>query len=161
MQLTLAELKEVADLDLGTSEPLVVDQAKIDRFADATGDRQWIHVDAERAAAGPFGATIAHGFLMLSLVPRMLFDMVEFPDAGMIVNYGLDKLRFLAPVPAGSEVRLKARLVSAAERSGGVLFRVRGDLLLGSRRAVFVELLFLAQQADGDGHESRKPSAAR
>lgn len=147
MQLTLAELKEAQGLDLGISAPFVVDQQRIDRFADATDDHQWIHVDAARSAAGPFGGTIAHGFLSLALMPRLLFGLVQFPDAGMIVNYGLDKLRFLKPVPAGSEVRLKARLVSGAERSGGVLFRVRGELLLGAgdQRAAVAELLFLAQ----------------
>lgn len=147
MELTLAELKEVRDLDLGASEPFRVDQRRIDRFADATDDRQWIHVDPEQASAGPFGGTIAHGFLMLSLIPKLLFGMVAFPDAGVIVNYGLDKLRFLNPVPSGSEVRLEARLVSASERSGGVLFRVRGDMRLveRNRRALVAELLFMAQ----------------
>jgi acyl dehydratase len=151
MQLTLAELMDVRDLDLGSSEPFLVDQPRIDRFADATGDRQWIHVDPEQAAEGPFGGTIAHGYLMLSLIPRLLFEMVSFPDAAVIVNYGLDKLRFLNPVPSGSEVRLEARLVSATERPGGVLFRVRGDLRLAekNRRALFAELLFMAQPPAG------------
>jgi acyl dehydratase len=152
VQLTLAEIEAAQDLDLGVSAPFTVDQERIDRFADATDDHQWIHVDASRAAAGPFGATIAHGFLTLSLMPRMLFDLVQFPDAGMIVNYGLDKVRFLTPVPAGTELRLRARLLSGTERAGGVLFRVRGDLLLGAdgRRAAVAELLFLAQRPPGD-----------
>ena len=147
MSVTLAQLKETRDLDLGTSEALRVDQARIDRFAEATEDRQWIHVDRERASEGPFGATIAHGFLTLSLVPKLLFDMVSFPDAGRIVHYGLDKLRFLHPVPAGGEVCLRARLLSATERSGGVLFRVRADLRLteGNRRVLAAVLLFVAR----------------
>ncbi len=147
MQLTLEELKEAENLDLGTGEPIRLEQDRIALFAEATEDRQWIHVDAERAAAGPYGGTIAHGFLALSLVPKLLFDLVQFPDAGMVVNLGIDKLRFLSPVPAGSEVRLRARLVSGTERKGGVLFRVRGELLLAetSRRALAAELLFVAQ----------------
>lgn len=152
MDLTLAELLDVQDLELGASEPLAIDQPRIDGFADATDDRQWIHVDRERAAASPFGTTIAHGFLTLSLLPRLLFDLVRFTDAAMIVNYGLDKVRFLSPVPAGAEVRLHARLTSASERPGGVLFRVRADLRLveGNRRALVAEMLFVAQE-DGDG----------
>lgn len=148
--LTMAELKEVQDLDLGTTEPFRVDQERIDGFAAATGDLQWIHTDPERAASGPFGGTIAHGFLMLSLVPKHLFEMVSFPDAGMVINFGLDKLRFLSPTPAGAEVYLGARLVSASERPGGVLFRVRADLRLAERRrrVLVAEMLFVAQAPD-------------
>lgn len=150
--LTLEELKAARDLELGAGQPFRVEQARIDRFAEATDDHQWIHVDQERAAAGPYEGTIAHGFLMLSLIPKLLFALVRFPDAGMVVNYGLDKLRFLSPVRSGAEVFLSARLVSAFERPGGILFRVRGDLRLveDRRRALFAELLFLAQAPPED-----------
>lgn len=147
--LSLDELKNVADLDLGTSSYLRVGQERIDGFADVTEDHQWIHVDAARASETPLGTTIAHGYLSLSLVPKLLFELVHIPDAAMVVNYGLDKLRFLAPVPSGEEICLKARLVSATERPGGVLFRVRGSLHLRAedRRVLVAEMLFLAQAA--------------
>lgn len=144
-KLTLAELGAAEDLDLGATEWLDVGQERIDGFAEATEDRQWIHVDRERAAAGPFGGTIAHGYLVLSLIPKFLFELVHFVDAETIVNYGLDKLRFLSPVPAGSRVRLAARLVSGRERSGGVLVRFRGTIEVdGGRRALIADFLLLA-----------------
>ncbi len=148
MQLTLEQLENTVDLDLGQSRWISIDQERIDGFADATEDHQWIHVDAERAAASPFGGTIAHGYLVLSLLPKLFFEMVRFPDAGMLINYGIDKLRFLSPVPVGSEVSLQARIPSATRRPGGVLFRVKGDIRLrDGKRALMVETLFLAQFA--------------
>lgn len=97
--------------ELGVSAWLTVDQARIDTFADATGDHQWIHVDADRAAGGPFGATIAHGFLTLSLLPPLLNQLYRVDNVTMAVNYGLDKVRFVAPVPVDSRIRARAKVL--------------------------------------------------
>ncbi|WP_370289713.1 MaoC family dehydratase [Nocardioides sp.] len=105
---------------LGTSEWLTVEQERIDLFADATGDHQWIHVDPERAATGPFGGTIAHGFLTLSLLPPLLNQLYRVDGPRMAVNYGLDKVRFVAPVPAGARIRLSATIVETAALEGAV-----------------------------------------
>ncbi len=111
----LAELKALAGTDLGAGGWLEVTQERIDTFADATGDHQWIHVDRERAAAGPFGGTIAHGYLTLALVIPLWTELLRIEDIGMAVNYGLNKVRFPAPVPAGGTVRLAARLGTVDE----------------------------------------------
>jgi acyl dehydratase len=105
---------------LGYSDWVVVDQGRIDRFADATGDHQWIHVDPERAAKGPFGTTIAHGYLTLSLVPLLLAQVLRVEGVAFGVNYGCNKVRFPAPVPVDSEVRLGASVASVEEVAGGV-----------------------------------------
>ena len=105
----LAELPGRLGEVLGTSPWLTIDQARIDAFARATEDLQWIHTDPARAAAGPFGATIAHGFLTLSLLPRFFESSIAVTESAMGVNYGLNKVRFMAPVPVGS--RLRARLM--------------------------------------------------
>ncbi len=105
---------------LGTSDWLAIDQARIDLFADVTGDHQWIHVDAERAAEGPFGATIAHGFLTLSLLPPLLNQLYRVDNVKMAVNYGLDKVRFMAPVPVGSRIRITAKVASVTPLDGAV-----------------------------------------
>lgn len=104
---------------LGTSEWLMVDQARIDQFADATGDHQWIHVDAERAAAGPFGTTVAHGLLTLSLLPWFYASAYRVDDVRMGLNYGFNKVRFPAPVPVGSRLRAQFRLLSFEPVAGG------------------------------------------
>ncbi|RRR95872.1 MaoC family dehydratase [Glycomyces terrestris] len=103
-----------------TGDWLLIDQARVDAFADATGDHQWIHTDPERAAAGPFGAPIAHGYLTLSLLPGLLKDLIAIGGLAMSVNYGLDRLRFLQPVPVGSRVRAAVRLASADATPRGV-----------------------------------------
>jgi acyl dehydratase len=117
----------------GPSSWIDVPQERIQAFADATGDHQWIHVDPERAAAGPFGATIAHGYLTLALLPAMSYEVVPRQDGGMAVNYGLDRVRFPAPVPSGSRVRgtfrvdsvedadwgYQAKMTATVERDGG------------------------------------------
>jgi acyl dehydratase len=95
-----------------------VDQGRINQFADATGDHQWIHVDPDRAASGPFGATIAHGFLTLSMLPLFIQDALRFDDVRMSVNYGLNRVRFTAPVPVGSELRARFRLVGIEDVAG-------------------------------------------
>ena len=105
---------------LGTSDWIEVDQSRIDGFADATGDHQWIHVDVERAAVGPFGATIAHGFLTLSLLPPLLHQLYRVDNVTMAVNYGLDKVRFITPVRVGSKVRVAAKVLTLVPLDGAV-----------------------------------------
>lgn len=105
----LDDLLALAGQEVAVSEWVTVSQARIQQFADATGDHQWIHLDEERARSGPFGATIAHGFLTLSLVPRFFESSIVIGDLRMGVNCGLNKVRFISPVPAGS--RLRGRLV--------------------------------------------------
>ena len=95
---------------LGTSDWVTVDQDRINQFADATGDHQWIHVDVERAKSGPFGGPIAHGFLTLSLLPRFFETTMEIVESRMGVNYGLNRVRFMAPVPVGSRLRARMKL---------------------------------------------------
>jgi acyl dehydratase len=104
---------------LGTSRWLDVTQERINLFADATDDQQWIHVDVERAKTGPFGGPIAHGYLTLSLLIPLWSEIVVFEELGMAVNYGLNKVRFPAPVPAGSRVQVTATLADAEEVNGG------------------------------------------
>ncbi|GAA1043063.1 3-hydroxyacyl-thioester dehydratase HtdZ [Virgisporangium ochraceum] len=113
-----SDLSGLAGSDLGTSEWLEITQDRIDRFADATGDHQWIHVDPSRAATGPFGTTIAHGYLTLSLVIPLWTDLLRIEDVGMAVNYGLNKVRFPAPVPVGSKIRLAATVASVRPVAG-------------------------------------------
>ena len=110
--------------DLGTTDWLEITQERVDTFAEATGDHQWIHVDPERAKDGPFGGTIAHGYLTLSLVNTFLPDLLEVRNVSMGVNYGTDKTRFPAPVPVGSRIRGRAELSGAEEVKGGVQARV-------------------------------------
>ena len=101
----LQDLQSLVGQEIGVSEWISVDQKRIDQFAEATGDHQWIHVDPVKAAQGPFGTTIAHGFLTLSLVPELFATAFDIGDVRMGVNYGLNKVRFTAPVPSGSRVR--------------------------------------------------------
>jgi acyl dehydratase len=103
----------------GPSSWIEVDQARIDAFADATDDHQWIHVDPERAARGPFGQTIGHGYLTLSLLPAMSYEVVPRQEGGMAINYGLNKVRFPAPVPSGSRVRATFTVVDIDEQDWG------------------------------------------
>ena len=116
-------LLEAVGTDLGASDWIVVDQARIDRFADATGDPQWIHVDPERAAAGPFGGTIAHGYLSLSLLAPLMFDLLHVDACALVVNAGSDRVRFITPVRAGSRVRAHATLAGAERIATGVRAR--------------------------------------
>ncbi|WP_439943970.1 MaoC family dehydratase [Streptomyces sp. BBFR115] len=114
-----AALAAAVGTRLGTSEWIRVDQSRIDLFAEATGDHQWIHVDAERAASGPFGGTIAHGFLTLSLIPVLVKEVYRTEGVAMAVNYGLNKVRFMNPVRVGSRVRASVDVVAADEVRGG------------------------------------------
>jgi acyl dehydratase len=115
----IAELKALAGTDLGRTGWLDVTQERVDAFADATDDRQWIHVDPERARTGPFGGTIAHGYLTLSLLIPMFGELLAMEGIGMAVNYGLNKVRFPSPVPVGGKIRLAARLGEVEDVSGG------------------------------------------
>ena len=105
--------------EFGPSSWIAVDQERINAFADATGDHQWIHVDPERAVQGPFGRTIGHGYLTLSLVPAMSYEVLPHDDGGMGINYGLNKVRFPSPVPSGSKVRGTFRVESREEADWG------------------------------------------
>ena len=109
---TLADVAACVGQDVATSEWITITQQQVNLFAEATGDHQWIHVDVERAKAGPFGAPIAHGFLTLSLLPRFFESAMEIVQSRMGVNYGLNKVRFMAPVPVGSRLRAKMKLLS-------------------------------------------------
>ena len=120
----LDAVKAAVGTELGTSEWLQITQERIDQFAQATGDHQWIHVDPERAAAGPFGSTIAHGYLTLSLSNALLPEIVEVTGISMGVNYGVDKVRFPAPVPVGSRIRASAVLAEVSDVAGGVQTKV-------------------------------------
>ncbi|MHB1534094.1 MAG: MaoC family dehydratase [Acidimicrobiales bacterium] len=115
----IAGLKAQVGNDLGHSEWHEVTQEQVNLFADATGDHQWIHVDVERAKGGPFGGPIAHGYLTLSLVPTLLSEVFLVQGISMGINYGLNKLRFPAPVPVGSKVRLGAEVLSVEDVAGG------------------------------------------
>jgi acyl dehydratase len=117
--LHLADLASKTGLTLGPGPWHTVDQDRVDRFADATGDKQWIHVDPDRAAESEFGGTIAHGYLTLSLLPVMQAELRVFEGVSMTVNYGLDKVRFPSPVPVGSRVRVSVKVLSVEERPGG------------------------------------------
>ena len=120
-----AEAKELIGQPLGQSEGLVVDQERIDRFAEATGDHQWIHVDPERAASGPFGATIAHGYLTLSLVPLLGSQVYSLDFGTAKLNYGSNKVRFPSPVRVGSTLRATAELVEVRPEPQGTFITTR------------------------------------
>jgi acyl dehydratase len=118
----LEDIRGMVGKEIGVSSWLAIDQQRIDAFADATEDHQFIHVDPAAAAAAGFGGTIAHGFLTLSLLSRMAADVMLIPDTSrMAVNYGLDRVRFLAPVPAGKRVRGRFTLESAEQKAQGQL----------------------------------------
>jgi acyl dehydratase len=110
---TLSELAGLVGQEVATSDWITVTQQQIDLFAEATGDHQWIHVDPERAKAGPFGTTIAHGFLTLSLIPRFFESALEVRETRMGVNYGLNRVRFTSPVPVDSRLRGRMKLLEA------------------------------------------------
>jgi acyl dehydratase len=115
----LSELRALMGENLGTSDWFHIDQARIDQFAAVTGDAQWIHVDPVRAAAGPFGSTVAHGHLTLSLIPVMVRTAFKVADVRMTVNYGLNRVRFPAPVPVGSRLRGHFKLMTFETITGG------------------------------------------
>jgi acyl dehydratase len=122
------ELKKLAGSDLGTSEWIEITQDRINTFADATGDHQWIHVDPERAAEGPFGAPIAHGYLTLSLFIPLFTELLDVQGVTTKVNYGLNKVRFPSPVKVGSRIRLVGKLAGVEDVAGGVQITVDGTI---------------------------------
>ncbi len=113
-------LREAAGADLGYSDWLPVDQERVDLFADATGDHQWIHVDPQLAASGPFGGTIAHGYLTLALVVPLMAGLFRVEGVRMGINYGVNKVRFPAPLPVGSRIRAHGQVLSVEEVTDGV-----------------------------------------
>ena len=122
---TIAEFKDLVGQEIGVSDWITVTQERIQLFADATNYHQWIHLDAERAKAGPFGTTIAHGFLTLSLLPEMAASAFGVRETRMGVNYGLNKVRFPAPVPSGSRLRGRFKLVGYEPLEGGAQLTVQ------------------------------------
>jgi acyl dehydratase len=148
-RLTLAELEASGDRELGTSDWHEITQEQIDRFAEATGDHQWIHVDPEAAANGPFGTTVAHGYLTLSMLPMLLSEVVSVSDAVMGVNYGTEKIRFTSPVPSGSRVRLHAKLVRAERRGPSVVWTVGVQIEIEGKEkpALVGEVVYMAAGA--------------
>ena len=114
------ELRALVGEELGVSDWLEITQERIDQFADATGDHQWIHVDPERAKDGPFGTTIAHGYLTMSLAAGLVPSVVRVQGFSMAINYGIDKLRFPAPVPVGSKLRVHVQLTAVDDVANGI-----------------------------------------
>jgi acyl dehydratase len=118
---SVAELSAAKGQEIGHSEWVTITQQDVNLFADATGDHQWIHVDAEKAAAGPFGGTIAHGFMTLSLLPRLWHEIYTVNGIKLAINYGLNKVRFPSPVPVGSKVRARSALVEVEDLGNGAV----------------------------------------
>ncbi len=143
----------MAGHESGPSEWLSVEQARIDQFADATEDHQFIHVDPERAAVTPLGSTIAHGFLTLSLLPRLNDELMVMPEGTLMTfNYGLDKVRFLQPVKSGSRLRLWSRVLEVKRKSGGrILLKSEAKVEIEgeAKPAVIAETLYLFVVGDG------------
>lgn len=144
MRIALADLASHAGTQVGASAWHEIDQARVQAFADATGDHQWIHLDPERAAAGPFGGTIAHGYLTLSLTPMVLEEAVQLEGCAATVNYGIDRLRFPAPVPVGSRVRALVELLRADAFEGGVqaVWKLTFEIEGGGKPACVAEIVF-------------------
>ncbi|MCR9220986.1 MAG: MaoC family dehydratase [Alphaproteobacteria bacterium] len=143
---TPSDLSQHVGCEIGASDWLQIDQEMIDRFADATGDHQWIHVDAARAAReAPGGTTIAHGYLLLSLLPRLAPEIWRIEKRSRSLNYGVNKVRFTAPVPTGSRVRLRQSVAAAEPIEGGVRLIMAStmDLAGGERPALVAETVSL------------------
>ena len=135
---SLAEVRAALGDVIGPSEPLTVDQEQIDAFAGATRDRQWIHTDPERAANGPYGTTIAPGYLTLSLIPQFASQLVALEFGSTRINYGVNKVRFPAPVPVGSQLRASVTFVDTAESPAGVVLAARYVLDAGAGKPACV-----------------------
>jgi acyl dehydratase len=140
--LTVDELTAAVGEQLGPGEWIRVDQQRIDTFADATGDHQWIHFDPVRALEGPFGATVTHGYLTLSLVPSLVASLVDYAGWGVKINYGCNKVRFPAPVLVGSRVRAAVRIAAVDEAAAGTRVTVRVTV----------------DAEDAEGHQGGKPA---
>lgn len=141
---TFAELPGLAGTDLGYTDYIEVDQTQIDTFADATDDHQWLHVDPVKAKDGPFGTTVAHGFLTLSLAIPFWTELLDVTDVTTKVNYGLDKVRFPAPVTVGSKIRMRATIATVTEIAGGVQLGVDQTIEIegGGKPAVVAHSLY-------------------
>jgi acyl dehydratase len=140
----LDEIRKLAGADLGASDWLQITQERVDTFADATGDHQWIHVDVERAKTGPFGGTIAHGYLTLALVIPLWSSILQIRGVGMALNYGLNRVRFPSPVPVGARIRLHARVTSVDEVPAGVQLTAEFTVERegGDKPAAFAEVVY-------------------
>jgi acyl dehydratase len=141
---TLDNLRRLVDTEIGVSDWMTITQERIDAFADATDDHQWIHVDRQRATQGPFGTTIAHGFLTLSLVVGLTAGLqLDVGEPKMSINYGLDRVRFITPVPSGSRIRARVELVSVDQVEGGMQLKrkVTVELEGNDRPAMVAETL--------------------
>ena len=143
--LTIADIEGTTGQDLGTSDWHRIEQKHVDLFADATGDHQWIHVDPEMAKQGPFGTTVAHGYLTLSLLPKLMGEVMAITDAKMGLNYGTDRVRFTNPVPTESRVRLKAKLLESQRKGDGILYKVGVEIEIEGqdKPALVGEVLYL------------------
>ncbi len=141
--LTIDDLPTSIGRQFGPTDWLTIDQARIDQFAEATGDHQWIHVDPEAAKSGPFGATIAHGYLTLSLSSYFMFQLINVEGISMGINYGVDKVRFPSPVPVGSKVRARAEIIEVTPIEGGFQVKVRQTIETegGAKPACVIESL--------------------
>jgi acyl dehydratase len=153
-EFTLSDLPRYVGKELGVSSWVTVDQSRIEQFAECSGDRQWIHVDVERAKReSPYRAPIAHGYLTLSLVAPLQMEIGAVPtDAGAAFNYGLDKVRFLAPVKAGARVRLRVVLIDVEEKGGGVVLKTNNTLEIdgSDKPALIAESLALIAPRKAD-----------
>ena len=140
-----ADLLGLVGQSLGTTEWIKVTQQQVDLFADATGDRQWIHTDAERAAKGPFKGTIAHGYLTLSLTPAVIAQVLEIRELTAALNYGLNKVRFPAPVRVGAQVRAAVTVASAQQKTSGVesVFKLTYEIDGQARPACVADVIVL------------------
>jgi acyl dehydratase len=140
-----ADLLKLVGQRLGTTEWMNVTQEQVDRFADATGDHQWIHTDLERAAKGPYKGTIAHGYLTLSLAPVVISSVLEIREITAALNYGLNKVRFPAPVKVGSQIRAAVSVMSAQQKTSGVesVFTVTYEIDGEERPACVADVIVL------------------
>jgi acyl dehydratase len=153
-EFTLSDISRFVGQELGVSSWITVDQSRIDQFAECSGDRQWIHVDVERAKReSPYRAPIAHGYLTLSLVAPLQIEIGAVPtDAAAAFNYGLDKVRFLAPVKAGARVRLRVALINVERKGGGVVLKTSNTLEIegSDKPALIAESLALITPRKSD-----------
>ena len=153
-EFTLSKIRQYVGQELGVSNWVTVDQSRIDQFAECSGDRQWIHVDVDRAKReSPYRAPIAHGYLTLALVAPLQMEIGAVPtDAAAAFNYGLDKVRFLAPVKAGARVRLRVALIDVERKGGGVVLKTRNTLEVegSDKPALIAESLALITPCKSD-----------
>lgn len=150
----LTQLEALVGEQIGTSGWMSIGQARIQQFADATDDHQWIHLDVDRARQGPFGSTIAHGFLTLSLLPSMMFEAYSVANVGTAVNYGLNRVRFPTPVPAGARVRGVFRLLSIEPVAGGSQLTIEATIELegSGKPACVAESIARLYPSQGNQH---------